>query len=79
MWDRGYQGSLLLQDQEILQRLLFQELLLQLQESQYLGEITGERQSLGRPFLGPWVLSEELPTVLARGPEGLGRTLLVAF
>ena len=79
MWDRGYQGSLLLQDQEILQRLLFQELLLQLQESQYLGEITGERQSLGRPFPGPWVLSKELPTLLARGPEGLGRTLLVAF
>ena len=79
MWDRGYQGSLLLQDQEILQRLLFQELLLQLQESQYLGEITGERQSLGIPFPGSWVLSKELPTLLARGPEGLGRTLLVAF
>lgn len=37
VWYRGYKGSLLLQDQEILQCLLFQELLLQLQESQYLG------------------------------------------
>lgn len=62
MWYRGYKGSLLLQDQEILQCFLFQELLLQLQESQYLGSVTGERRSFGKPFLEPWVLTQGQPT-----------------